>query len=254
MPLDPLILLFAAVLGYLSGSVSYARLVARLADPDRKISKIRVRVPGSEGDYLESDTVSATTVRLQYGGRYGGLVSLLDMLKAALPMLAFKLWQPDQPYYLMASLMSVVGHNWPVFYQFKGGRGLSCLIGSFFVLDWLGTIVTNLIGFLIGYPRRDMLLITGGGILLMIPWILITTRDWLLVAYALIMNGLYWYSMIPEIKEYARLRREGKLEAFQRARSLEVLQEDGNVRYDTNTLQNLTERIKERLGRDQETP
>lgn len=248
--MDPLLLILAVLVGYLSGAVSYARLVARWADPDRKIGRIRVHIPGYEGDYVESDSVSATTVRLQYGGRYGGLVSLLDMLKAALPMLAFKLWQPDQPYYLVASIMAVVGHNWPIFYKFKGGRGLSCVIGSLFVLDWIGTIVTNIVAFLIGYPSRNMLVITGAGIVLMIPWVAVTSRDWVLVVYVLILNSLYWYRMIPELKEFARLRREGKLEAFKQARSLAVLQEDGDIRYDTNTLQNLTDRIKARLGRD----
>ena len=242
--------LIAAVVGYLSGSVSYARLIARLAEPDRKISRIRVSVPGHADTYVESDTVSATTVRLQYGAKYGGLVSLLDMLKAAIPMLAFKLWQPDQPYYLVASVMAVVGHNWPIFFGFKGGRGLSCIIGSLFVLDWLGTIVTTVLGFLIGYRSRNMLVITGGGIVLMLPWIVFTTRDWVLVVYVLLMNFIYWLSMIPEIKEYARLRREGTLQEFQNADTLEVIQEDGTVRYDTYTLHNLTRKINSKLGRE----
>ena len=245
------IVLIAAVVGYLSGSVSYARLVAHLADPDRKIGRIRVRVPDQADTFVESDSVSATTVRLQYGGRYGGLVSLLDMLKAAIPMLLFKLWQPDQAYYLVASVMAVIGHNWPVFSKFKGGRGLSCTVGSFFVLDWLGTIVTNLIGFLIGYRSRQMLVVTGAGIILMIPWIMFTTRDWVLVVYVLIMNFIYWFSMIPELREYARLRREGTLQDFQEADALEVIQEDGTVRYDTNTLHNLRRRINSKLGRDE---
>jgi len=244
------IVLIAAVVGYLSGSVSYARLVARFADPDRKIGKIKVSVSGHRETYVESDSVSATTVRLQYGGKYGGLVSLLDMLKAAIPMLAFKLWQPDQPYYLVASVMAVVGHNWPIFFRFKGGRGLSCVIGSFFVLDWLGTIVTTVLGFLIGYRSRNMLVITGGGIVLMIPWIMFTSGDWLLVVYVVLMNCIYWFSMIPEIKEYARLRREGTLQEFQNAEALEVIQEDGTVRHDTYTLHNLRKKINRKLGRD----
>ncbi|MFN2188073.1 MAG: glycerol-3-phosphate acyltransferase [Candidatus Promineifilaceae bacterium] len=243
------IVLLAAIVGYLSGSVSYARLVARLAEPNRKISRIRVSVPGQAGTYIESDAVSATTVRLQYGAKYGGLVSFLDMLKAAIPMLLFKLWQPDQPYYLVASVMAVVGHNWPIFFRFKGGRGLSCIVGSFFVLDWLGTVVTTFLGFLVGYRSRNMLLITGGGIVLMIPWIMITIRDWVIVGYAVLMNLIYWFSMVPEIKEYARLRREGTLQEFQEADALEVIQEDGTVRYDTYTLHNLRKNIKGKLGR-----
>ena len=250
MSMDPFILVLAIIIGYLSGSVSYARLVARLADPDRKIGKIKVKVPGHDDTYIESTSVSATTVRLQYGGKYGGLVSLLDMLKAAIPMLAFKLWQPDQPYYLAASVMAVVGHNWPIFYRFIGGRGLSCIIGSFFVLNWLATIVTTVLGFLIGYRSRNMLLITGGGIVLMIPWIILTTGDWVLVAYVLLMNFIYWFSMAPELREYLRLYRAGALDEFQKANTLEVIQEDGTVRYDNYTLNNMTAKVNRKLGRE----
>lgn len=248
--MDPFYLALAILVGYLSGAVSYARIVARLVDPDRKIGKISVGVPGRKDTFVESDSVSATTIRLQYGGKYGGLVSVLDMLKAAVPTLLFKLWQPDQPYYLAASIMTVVGHNWPIFYRFAGGRGLSCIIGSFLVLNWPGTIATTILGFLIGYRSRNMLLITGGGIVLMIPWILFATGDWIQVAYVLLMNGLYWSSMVPEIKEYARLQRQGTLDEFQDAATLEVIQEDGSVRYDSHTLRNLTDRVDQKLRRD----
>lgn len=56
--------------------------------------------------------------------------------------------------------------------------------------------------------------------------------------------------MIPELKEYARLKREGSLEEFQNADALEVIQEDGTVRYDTYTLHNLRTKINRKLGRD----
>ena len=87
------IALLAAVIGYLSGSISFAILVTRFAAPDGKLSKITVSVPDSDLK-IESDTLSATTVRLQLGARYGCLVSILDMVKAAVPALVFKLLIP----------------------------------------------------------------------------------------------------------------------------------------------------------------
>jgi glycerol-3-phosphate acyltransferase PlsY len=247
--MDPLIAIGAALVGYLSGSVSYARVVAWIADPDRKITRIKVAIPGDSG-FIESDVVSATTVRLQYGAKYGGMVALLDMLKAAIPMLIFKLFFPDTYYFLIASVMAVVGHIWPVYYRFKGGRGLSSVLGSFFVLDWLGTLVTNLLGFLVGFRGRNMLVITGAGILLMIPWIVIRTRSVVVVAYVVIMNFLYWYSMIPELREYKRLKDEGHLSAFRNARSLRVVLEDGSERLDTSTLGNMIEKVNSIFGKN----
>ena len=248
--MNPIIAFVAAIVGYLFGAISFARVVAWIADPGRKITEIKVAIPGDTG-FLESDVVSATTVRLQYGAKYGGMVALLDMLKAAIPMLVFKLIFPDDYYYLIASLMAVVGHIWPVYYRFKGGRGLSSVIGSFFVLDWLGTLVTNLLGFLIGLRDRNMLVITGLGIVLMIPWIAIRTRSVVLVVYVILMNALYWYSMIPELQSYKRLQDEGKLEAFRDARELRVVLEDGSERYDTSTLNNMIDKINALLGRNE---
>lgn len=247
--MDPLIVIIAALIGYLSGSISYARIVAWFADPDRKITEIKVAIPGDRG-FVESDVVSATTVRLQYGAKYGGIVAFLDMLKAAIPMLVFWLMYPGEYYYLIASLMAVVGHIWPIFYRFKGGRGLSSVIGSFLVLDWLGTLVTNLLGFIVGMRDRNMLVITGAGIVFMIPWIAIRTRSVVLVVYVILMNVLYWYSMIPELQMYKRLKDEGNLEAFRDARKLRVVLEDGSERYDTNTLTNMMDKLSAVFGRN----
>lgn len=241
--MQPPIAILAALIGYLLGAISFANVISRLVAPDKEFKHIKIQVEGIEGA-LESDTVSATTVRMNVGPKWGCLVSLLDMVKAAAPMLAFKLWQPDQPYYLIAGLMAVVGHNWPVYYRFKGGRGLSPVLGGFLVLDWLGALLTNLAGFLLGIRDKNMLVITSLGIVLMIPWIWFRTHDSLQLAYVGLCTLLYYYSMIPELKEYARLRREGKLRAFMEARELKVIRPDGTVETDTATLSSMLDRFK----------
>lgn len=245
--MDALIVLLAALVGYLLGSISFARVVTRFAAPGQRVQKIKVKAPDSEG-FIESDTISATTIRMQLGARYGCLVSLLDMVKAALPALAFKLLYPAEDYYLIAATTAVIGHNYPVYFRFKGGRGLSPVLGGFLVLDWLGTIVTNLAGFLIGLPIKNSLIVSGLGIVLMIPWIWWRSGRWQDLLYVILMNVLFWYAMIPELKEYARLRREGHLQAFKDARRLEVISEDGSVRYDSYTLSSMLDRMRRRTS------
>ncbi len=124
--MDPLIAFFAGATGYVIGSISFARLmVARLAQtPD--VSKIEHQVSGSS-EVFQSNSISATAVRFQLGDRYGCLTAVLDILKALLPTLAFKLWQPGEPYYLITATMMIVGHNYPIFYGFRGGRGLATI-------------------------------------------------------------------------------------------------------------------------------
>ena len=240
-------ILLAALTGYLSGSISFARLVSRLASPGREVGDIKVQVPGTD-DYLDSDAMSATTVRLEFGPKFGCLVGIFDILKAFLPALVFRLVYPDSIAYLAASGMAVVGHNWPVYYHFKGGRGLSSVLGGFLVMDWLGTLITNLVGFLIGFPKRNMLIITGLGTILMMPWIWFRTENWVLLGYTILMNVLFWGSMAPELRHYLRLAREGKLEQLTRARQLRVIHEDGTERVDTFTLQSLVDRIKAKIS------
>jgi acyl phosphate:glycerol-3-phosphate acyltransferase len=237
----------ASLVGYLSGSISFARLVSRIASPGRQVGDIKVQMPGTN-EYLESDAMSATTVRLEFGAKFGCLVGIFDILKALVPSLIFKLLYPDSYFYLAASGMAVVGHNWPIYYRFKGGRGLSSVLGGFLVMDWLGVLVTNIIGFLIGFPSRNMLVITGAGIIFMIPWIMLRTQDWVLVGYTVLMNVIFWGSMAPELKSYGKILRAGKLDEFSRAREIHVIHEDGTERVDTFTLESMIDSMKRKLN------
>jgi glycerol-3-phosphate acyltransferase PlsY len=229
-----LITLLAMVTGYLAGSVSFARLVTRLFAPNQDISKIAIEVPDSETRF-ESDAISATTVRLHLGPRYGCLTSILDMLKATIPALAFKFWQPEADYYLLAAGMAAVGHNWPLYYRFKGGRGMSPIMGGMFVVDWLGVVITNLLGLLSDLVIKSTLVSSGVWLVLMIPWIWFRSHDGAALVYAVAMCILFWASMLPEWQELLRLRREGKLEDLQQAKEVQVVS-----RLDRGTAQQVT--------------
>ncbi|MGC9334435.1 MAG: glycerol-3-phosphate acyltransferase [Anaerolineae bacterium] len=246
--MNPWIALLAAIAGYALGSISFARLIARRVTPQEDISRLTIAVPGSEAR-IESDAISATTVRLHLGAKWGGLTSLLDMLKAALPALAFRLWHPEAGYFLIAAGMATVGHIWPVQHRFKGGRGMSPILGGMLVLDPLGAVVTNVGGMVIGLPLKDMVLITGAGIVFMIPWIWFRTHDGAKLAYVLAMNTLYWSAMIPEWRELLRLHREGRLDEFRQAAQLRVLRPDGRETIDSYTPATILARLKALFGR-----
>jgi len=78
----------AALAGYLLGSISFARIAVRLSGKPVDIGHWEVRLPN--GETFTSDIVSATSVRLALGPRYGCLVSALDMAKVAIPTLALR--------------------------------------------------------------------------------------------------------------------------------------------------------------------
>ena len=203
--MNPGLALLAAAVGYLLGSISFARVVTRLAAPGTDISVIREPVPHSD-EVFETNSVSATAVRVHVGTRYGCLTAILDMAKVALPTLAFKLWQPDQPYFLIVAAMGVVGHDWPLYHGFKGGRGESPILGGLIVVDFLGLIVANLLGFAFGVLAGNLLVLRWAGLVLLIPWMWFRFHDWAYVAYMAIVNLVYWYSMLPELRQYAQLK------------------------------------------------
>jgi glycerol-3-phosphate acyltransferase PlsY len=103
-----------------------------------------------------------------------------------------------------------VGHNWPVFHRFKGGRGLSPIYGGLFVVDFIGVWVTSFGGMLFGLIIvRDVVVSFLAGLWFMIPWLWFRTYDVWYLAYAIIVNVLFMAAMIPEIKNVIELRRQG---------------------------------------------
>jgi glycerol-3-phosphate acyltransferase PlsY len=196
---DPWIALLAAVAGYLCGSISFARIIVRLV-ADQEITGMEFDIQGSK-EMVRIDAVSGTAVSVKLGGKWGGITALLDILKAAIPTLVFGLLYPGTPYHLLTATMALVGHNWPLYHRFKGGRGISPLIGGFLVVDWLGTLVTNIVGMIFGLVvLRNVLASYMLGLWLMIPWLWFRTRDPFYVIYAVVVNLLFVVAMIPDIR------------------------------------------------------
>jgi glycerol-3-phosphate acyltransferase PlsY len=208
--MDPLVAFAVGVSSYFIGSISFARLTVRFLGGGKEVSTIEHHVSGNN-EVFQSSSTGATAVRFQYGARYGCLAAILDMFKALIPVLVLKLWQPDQAYYLIAATMAIVGHNYPVFHRFKGGRGLATVYGGLFVLDWVGVLVTSIGGILLGGLLGQVLMMRWAGLILMIPWIWFRTHDVVQLAYVLVASALFWIAMIPELREYFRLRRGGLL-------------------------------------------
>lgn len=224
-----LIALLAMTIGYLWGSISFARLVTRLFAPKQDFSKLVIENVDGEGRF-ESSAISATWVRLHLGNKYGCLVGILDILKAAFLVQLVKLWMPDTSYYLLAAGMVVVGHNWPLYYRFKGGRGSSPIVGGMLVVDWLGVIITNIVGLVSDMVIRNMLISSGVWLVLMVPWIWLGNHGWPDRIYVIGMLIIYYTAMIPELKEVIRLKREGLLDKLQGDTKIKVKSRlDGGV-------------------------
>ena len=120
----------ATLIAYLLGSLSFAVIVSRV---------MGLQDPRSFG----SKNPGATNV-LRSGSKKAALITLLfDALKGWLPVFAVRLW--GAPYGLEEGTMALVGlaaflgHLWPVFFRFQGGKGVATALGVLFgVSAWLG--------------------------------------------------------------------------------------------------------------------
>lgn len=129
----------AAIAAYLIGSLSFAVIVSRamgLSDP-------RTYGSGNPG---------ATNV-LRSGNKAAAILTLvLDALKGYLPVLAVVVWGPahglEEGSAAAVGLAAFLGHLWPVFFRFQGGKGVATAAGVLLGLNpWLGaaTLATWLI-------------------------------------------------------------------------------------------------------------
>jgi glycerol-3-phosphate acyltransferase PlsY len=111
------------VAAYLIGSISSAIIVCRLMGlPD----------PRSEG----SNNPGATNV-LRIGGKKAAAITLLgDMLKGVLPVAAGHLLDVSTLTFALAAMTAFLGHLYPVFFGFKGGKGVATALGTQFGLHW----------------------------------------------------------------------------------------------------------------------
>jgi glycerol-3-phosphate acyltransferase PlsY len=159
---------------------------------------------------LRLHAVSATSVRLQMGNRFGCLTSLLDMVKVALPTLAFRLLWPDSDAYLVAAACGVLGHNWPLFARFRGGYGQSPTFGGLMVIDWSGAVVVFVATLLVGIVTRQIYVALLGGFLTLIPWFWLRYDDSALLLYAVAVNVAYAIKLLPDFRQYMAIRRQAQ--------------------------------------------
>lgn len=116
----PLVLV-AFIGGYLSGSVPYGLILARLAG----LGDIRKAGSGNIG---------ATNVLRVGGKKLAAITLLLDALKGFIPVLIARQFHMD--YAVLAALGAFTGHLFPVWLKFKGGKGVATGIGVFLALSW----------------------------------------------------------------------------------------------------------------------
>jgi glycerol-3-phosphate acyltransferase PlsY len=127
---SPLILLGAAILGYLLGSIPFGLILTRLAG----LGDIRSIGSGNIG----------TTNVLRTGRKDLAAATLvLDALKGTAAVLMARLWGADAA--LVAGLAAFLGHVFPVWLRFRGGKGVATYLGLLAAFAWPAAVLFALV-------------------------------------------------------------------------------------------------------------
>ncbi|VAX41751.1 Acyl-phosphate:glycerol-3-phosphate O-acyltransferase PlsY (EC 2.3.1.n3) [hydrothermal vent metagenome] len=122
-----------AILSYLAGSLPFGLFVAKL------VRGIDIRSAGS-------GNIGATNVGRVLGAKWGIFVLLLDALKGLLPVLFLPMLflKTDDLLYNHASVLcglcTILGHMFPIWLRFKGGKGVATALGVLVVLSPYGVL------------------------------------------------------------------------------------------------------------------
>ena len=109
-------------LGYLLGSVSTAVVVARL---------MKLEDPRTVG----SRNPGATNI-LRYGGKLPAALTLMgDALKGVIPVLIARAFTAEPIILALTGLLAFLGHLYPVFFGFRGGKGVATALGVWLALS-----------------------------------------------------------------------------------------------------------------------
>ena len=165
---------------YLFGSISTAIIVCKL---------MGLADPRSQG----SGNPGATNV-LRVGGKKPAAITLAgDSLKGLLPVLLAQWLGVSDMTLALVGLAAFLGHLYPVFFGFRGGKGVATLFGVLFGLHWgvgLATVASWLFVAKI-LKISSLAALVASPLALLYIWLLIPSREFIIIT-SIMTVLLYW--------------------------------------------------------------
>ena len=166
-----------AMIAYLLGSISFGMIVAKLKG-------------GPNLREVGSKNTGATNVLRVMGVKTGFLVFALDILKALIACIIGRLWMGLNGA-MVAGLGVVIGHNWPCFFQFKGGKGVASTLAVMLMTFPIPACICYVIAIaLILYTRYVSLGSITLAALFAVMVIATNWANWLVILWVLVIAGL----------------------------------------------------------------
>jgi len=179
--------ILSVIIGYLLGSIPTAYIVSRV----RKDTDIRT---------IGSRNMGGANVMREIGTHEGVFVGLFDIAKGAGAVLIARALNLSELWVFGTGFAAVVGHNFPLFAGFRGGRGSATVIGIFLVLAPKPTLVTLAVVAIPFFASRKFggAIIIGFALLPLFAWLLEGSLS--LVRYALAIDLFMLIRNLPDIR------------------------------------------------------
>jgi glycerol-3-phosphate acyltransferase PlsY len=144
------------VIAYLLGSIPFAYIIGKLSGFD--VRKVGDRNVGTFNIF-------------RHAGLGSGIATLIaDVGKGALAIVVAKLLSVNELVVFGAGVAAVIGHNWPVFLRFRGGRGLAVIIGVLLALVPIEMLIAAAISIAVLFATRSSIWF---GVALFLPLVLL---------------------------------------------------------------------------------
>jgi glycerol-3-phosphate acyltransferase PlsY len=165
---------------YLLGSINSAIIVSKafsLPDPRN----------------LGSGNPGATNV-LRTGNKLAAVITLAgDLLKGLLPVLAVGLLTANTPLVAATGVAALLGHMYPLYYGFKGGKGVATMLGVLLGFDWLLAVLWITLWLITALIFRfsSFAALVATALILITSWFW-TENIWLFISMVIITVFVYW--------------------------------------------------------------
>lgn len=185
---------FVAIVAYLLGNISPARIISKIYGVD-----ITAEGSGNPG---------TTNVIRTLGLKAGLLTLLIDALKGYIAVkFGFALAWPVGEY--EAFVFVIIGHCFPYFYKFKGGKGVAAALGAAIALNWPSAMLAIFFGVIVLLIDKRMSVASLSAAILYPILMFFIARE--ITIFALLVAAFIVYTHIPNIKRI-RAGEEPKLE------------------------------------------
>lgn len=129
----------AIIFGYLLGSIPFGLIITRIAG----LGDVR---------RIGSGNIGATNVLRTGNKKLAALTLLLDALKGTVAVLVAAIWGPA--FGIAAGFAAFLGHLFPVWLGFRGGKGVATYLGVLIALAWKAALVFAIVWIAIAYLTR----------------------------------------------------------------------------------------------------